>query len=195
MVLSAMSEVSVVAAVKGAPHRTQLPVADQADEFDVVVTDAPFGVAIDLRRTPLVLAAGSGPTSRTVLTDCSLRGLAIALAKWRGASSVAYTIPTELNGSKISFPPPIGSVPSRTGGSVASISTQEAGVPGQWAGIRVETNPPLAMVDDRRFMEAIALAAGASIVGRLPPGIHGPWENPEPYVRAAFEAGLVVAAA
>jgi len=192
-VLAGMKEVSAVAVLKGAPHRTHLPVTEQAYDFDVAVTDAPFELAITMLSKPLVLPSGSGPTSQTVLTDCSPRGLAIALGKWRNAPTVAYTVPSEVSGAKVSFPPPIGTVPGRRVGSVAGIQIQEAGAPGPWAGIRVETSPPLAMIDDRLFMEAIALAAGVSIVRRLPSGIFGPWENPEPYLRAAFDAGLVVA--
>jgi len=87
-----MKEVSAVAVLKGAPHRTHLPVTEQADDFDVAVTDAPFELAITMLSKPLVLPSGSGPTSQTVLTDCSPRGLAIALGKWRNAPTVAYTV-------------------------------------------------------------------------------------------------------
>ena len=193
--VSAMPDVEQVAALAGDPHNTGLPIASSPEGFDLIVSDGDFHLASSLARLPLVIPAGSGPAQSQIVTDCSLRGLALALAVRSSARLAAYTIEGRAvaSGRSFSFPPPLGELKATRVSPVAGVEVWEAPHTGGWAGCRVENKEVLAWVDDVRFAAAIALAAGVAIAKDLPVGVWSPWDRAEAYLQAATAAGLVVA--
>jgi len=163
------------------------------------------------------LASSFAERRLSLLTGASLPGLAEALAAHEVARAdavaallVAWTIPgkPQRRGEAIPFPDPVGArwgsrLPERAG---EAPPTERFAVPveGPWAaalarvttgGRRRQTRRLVGVADDRRHLEAIALAAGALVVaeGGAPPGACRPGEVAAAYLGIALRLGLEVA--
>jgi len=126
-----------------------------------------------------------------LVTGAGVLGLALATSALSGGAALVAVTGEKPGGEvAVTLPPPIGTVmgweldadgfPAHR---LVLLESQE-----NWAGFVVETaGRRLAMVDDRRFVEAIALAAAI----HLPPG--PVWEHADDYLKKAESLGLVVA--
>ncbi len=153
----------------------------------------------------------------TLLVAASLPGLAEALAHRvvRGDSAagtllLAWTRPGKAGRRDVAvpFPAPVGArwgahLPARPG-DPRTTTRAEVPLDGPWAGAlarltagtgRKRTEALVAVADDRRHLEAIALAAGALLLarGEAPPGACRPGDAGPAYLAACLGVGLEVA--
>jgi hypothetical protein len=153
----------------------------------------------------------------TLLLAASLPGLAEALAHRAagsrsepGALLLAWTRPGKPGGREVAvpFPAPVGArwgtpVAARAG-DAATTTRVEVPLEGPWAGAlaRMTTGARrrrqerlVAVADDRRHLEAIALAAGALLLARgdTPPGACRPGAVAAEYLGICLAVGLEVA--
>jgi len=163
------------------------------------------------------LAARFATRGRSLLVSASLCGLAEALAcraAGEGAAPDALLIAwtregkPERGGLAVPFPEPVG---PRWGRRLAPwpddparTTRVQAALSGPWAGAlarattgsgRRRAERLVAVADDRRHLEAIALAAGALLLARggVPPGVCRPGQVGQAYLEACLGVGLEVA--
>lgn len=162
------------------------------------------------------LVARFAARSRSLLVAASLPGLAEALAQREASRAAApYELllawtregKTDRRETAVPFPDPVGArwgarLPSRSD-PVPTVRV-EVPVEGPWGGAlaRVTTGAGrarqerlVAVADDRRHLEAIALAAGALVLARdqAPHGACSPGAVPDAYLEACLGMGLEVA--
>ena len=135
------------------------------------------------------LAVTSGPSERPGITHASLEGVARALAVRAGGGTPVWTVAGRRihRGRWWAFPAPLGPVLGEAG---------SVPVDGEMAGAGAFGGRALVAVDDRRFLSAAALAAGALLVGTGP--LDGPvpvWDMAEDYLAACEDLGVVIAEA
>jgi len=153
----------------------------------------------------------------TLLVAASPAGLAGALRHHEALASaagrevlLAWTVPGKAlrRGEAIPFPGPLGArwgrrLPSRPGQD-PSLVLVEVPVEGPWGGALAQvagragphpTQSLVAVADDRRHLEAIALVAGALLVARggTGPGVSRPEDAAAAYLEQASRVGLEVA--
>lgn len=132
---------------------------------------------------------------RSGLRWASIEGLALALAAdMDDLHTVAIAVPADAGGTDtVVFPSPIDGR-SAEERQMGGRSIFVAGVDGPLASaLAFGLNRHRVVMDDHRFMEAIALAAGVGIL--MEDGIAGSvpvWERSGPYLRAATDMGLVI---
>lgn len=173
-----------------------------SSQFEVVDTPegcvAVFGAGTAVRvaaasRLPAVTTAGL--EGQPGVAWASIQGLALALASdLDSIRRVAAAIPGEPGGDEtVVFPSPIDGrlamdekvdsrhlLVARGEGSLASA-------------LALGGNRHRAIMDDHRFMEAIALAAGVGVLGEGElTGAVPVWERSGPYLQTAAEMGLVI---
>jgi len=173
-------------------------------------------LAADVTPDP-ALAGRFAAIGRSLLVAASLPGLAEALAHravGRGAGPGALLLAWTREGKPqrrevaVPFPDPVG---ARWGtrlsphpGDGATTTRAEVPVEGPWAGAlarmtvgtgRKREERLVAVADDRRHLEAIALAAGALVLarGQAPPGACRPGAVAAAYLEACLGVGLEVA--
>ena len=150
----------------------------------------------------------------TLLTGANLAtGIAPCLAAHETArggtvldETVAWTEPGKAlrRGEAIPFPEPVGSLWARPR-EAAKWRAFAAPVPGEWAGAMARVTSAtdegvitriVGVADLAPHLEALALAAGAIAVANAayPVGLQTPDAAPEPFLAAALNAGLDVAA-
>jgi hypothetical protein len=173
-------------------------------------------LAADVHPDP-ALAARFAEQRRTLLVAASLPGLAEALAcrevaRSEGSPEVAFawTRPGRAvrRGEAVPFPDPVGAcwgtrLPRRA--DDPPLTTRiEVPMEGPWAGalvrlVRREGGPVreriVGVADDRRHLEALALAGGALTVaeGGFSPGVHRPAAGADAYLGRLLGLGLEVA--
>jgi hypothetical protein len=148
---------------------------------DIVVDPDPGDAGI-------VVTAGS--STRPGITHASLEGLAKALRVRIGQPDAAVVWTSRgkplREGPVHHFPPPLGAVRGSDG---------EAPVEGDLAGVGVFGTTSLVVLDDRRFLETICMAAGAVVADVALEAPTPVWERAEDYLAACEELGLVIAEA
>lgn len=167
--------------------------------------------------SPPDLAGRFAARGLTLLVAASLPGLAEALAhralgdgSLPGTLLLAWTRPGKPGRRDVAvpFPDPVGArwgtrLPTRPG-DPGSTTRAEALLDGPWAGAlarltagtgRKRTERLVAVADDRRHLEAVALAAGALLLARggAPPGACRPGDVAPAYLAACLAVGLEVA--
>ena len=119
--------------------------------------------------------------------------------------TIAWTEPGSpiRRGEAIAFPDPVGARWARARQTEAGYEAFVAPVHGEWAAAMARVTSAVesgvvtrivGVADLAAYLEAIALAAGALTLGAFSPGAHRPAAAAEPYLSAALEAGLEVAA-
>ena len=166
---------------------------ESVDGWDAVL--GPDDQAIDLAAAAGIAAIvpGAGPGPDGTVTHASLEGLARALAVVFDLGDHARLVATtpgspERRGPAAGFPQPLGMV-TTSGPAPVEI----APVDGAWAGVLAGgAGGSIAVVDDRAFLEAVCLAAGAACLT----GRGGPvWGRAHDYVAWARQMGLVIGGA
>jgi hypothetical protein len=151
---------------------------DESTGYDVVVDPSPED------RAMVVVVAGTSELPS--VTNASPMGLARVLATLVPGSTPVWTVVgrPRTNGLAVTMPPPIGRVHADRDGRIP-IEGPLAAVGAMGAESRV-------VVDDRKFLEALCIAAGAFVAE----GVTSPtpvWERAEAYLEACETLGLVVA--
>jgi hypothetical protein len=163
------------------------------------------------------LAARFARRGRTLLVGASLSGLAEALARHEAARTetasevlLAWTRQGKplRRGEAVPFPDPVGARwgtrLSRCSGDAVPTARVEVPVEGPWGGALARLTGRggagvvrrlVAVADDRRHLEAIALAAGALALaqGEVAPGACRPGAIADAYLAVALRLGLEVA--
>lgn len=156
--------------------------ASASSSDDIVVDPDPDDAGI-------VVVAGSSDrvgiiqASPEGLAQCLLRKLKdpLAQAVWTSPGS------PRRRGLPFVFPRPVGIVRGTPG---------ELPVGGPFAGVGAfGARRSLVCVDDRRFMEAVCMAAGAAVASTSLTRPTPVWEHADEYIGACEELGLVVAEA
>ena len=174
--------------------------AESAAGYQVVVCHDGNGFDLAAAAGAAVVSAAEIDNSPVpAVVGASLLGVALAMAarlESQGAQvdRVATARPDAAGAGseRVSFPRPVG----RVGGTAlvgSPIRVVEARSEAPWAAVMVETDGTgQAVVDDFRFLEAIALAAGVALVP--PAGVVRVWDSPRSYLARAEQMGLVAAA-
>ncbi len=155
--------------------------ANSSTELDIVVDPDPDDRGI-------VVVAGD--SERPGITHASLEGLARSLVERLGGSAAAVWTSRgspKRTGTVFHFPQPVGIVRGKPGNTPTDGRFAGAGAFG--------FDRSIVCVDDRPFMEAICMAAGAAIAT---PDLTAPtpvWERAAEYVEACERLGLVLAEA
>ena len=169
-------------------------------QFSVVDSAAGHDAVVGLGRAARVAAASGVPAvvagsldGNRGIEHCSIPGLALALAAdLESPGTVAVAMPGADGGDEtIVFPSPIDSRrahPETFSGRTVFVADGHETVA---AAMALGRDLHRVILDDHRFMEGIALAAG---VGILVAGFEsGPvWEHAAPYLQTATEMGLVI---
>ena len=189
-----VSEVAVLGKARSASLRT---VTDPTG-FDLVVSYGPqaFAVATDIGAAALS-ATELDMSPVPAVVGASLFGLGMAMAaKLEAAGNkvdrMATAWPGGTSGSQqFDFPQPVGRV-SGTVLTDSPLQVVEAEAPVGYAAITVESGSlKQGVVDDHRFLAAIALGAGIALIP--PAGIVRVWDSPATYLARAEAMGLVAA--
>lgn len=173
-----------------------------SSQFEVVDTPvgcaAVFGAGTAARvgaasRLPAVTTAGLG--GQPGVAWASIRGLALALSSdLEGIRRIAAAIPGDPVGDEtVVFPSPIDGRQAREEAVDSSRVLVARGEGPLASALALGGDRHRVIVDDHRFMEAIALAAGVGVLAEG--GVTGPipvWERSRPYLRTAAEMGLVI---
>jgi hypothetical protein len=166
------------------------PPPSWGDLVEHAKSSAGVEVVVDPNPDDPGLVVTAGPSQRSGITHASPEGLARSLLVRLGepGAEPAWTVVGRplRSGRSWSFPPPLGVVLADDG---------RAPVEGDLAGAGAFGQSILAVVDDRRFFEAICIAAGAAVAD---PGLDRPtpvWERAEDYLAACETLGLVIAGA
>ena len=168
-------------------------------------------LAADAAPSPSLAARFAG-RGLTLLLAAGTAGLAEALRfhEALGAEpgrkvSVAWTAEGKPlhRGEAVPFPDPLGARWGRRlpAGTDPLVTRIEVLVEGPWGGALARVAGPkksqrlVAVADDRRHLEGLALAAGALLVARrgLAPGVWHPADAADGYLRAAAHLGLEIA--
>lgn len=189
--LSLSTHPDVEVALLAPTTSSQFAVVDSAVGYDAVVGgERAVRAAAEADVPAVVPGALQGHQG---IEHCSIPGLALALAAdLESPGTVAVAIPGHGGGDEtIVFPSPIDSRrahPETLTGRTLFIADSPENVS---AAMALGRDRHLVILDDYRFMEGIALAAG---VGPLLAGFeHGPvWEHAAAYLQAATEMGLVI---
>ncbi len=204
--------------------RRTLPIST-LEGFDVLVTDdgeassALAGLAVEDGLSCAVPGAISpnvaeqySRTSKLVLTNCSLAGLAETLAVHEAARTdqpldtvIAWTEhgKPRRRGTPVAFPDPVGARWGRRVGNEANTIRVAVPVDGPWAGATATIVGRVGEATERRIvgvsdagdhLEAIALAAGAVVAATSAlSGALEPRDVAEDYLAVALRMGLGVA--
>ncbi|MBN2113124.1 MAG: hypothetical protein JW785_03250 [Acidimicrobiia bacterium] len=208
-----------VTAISGLEGFTVLASDDLTAPLDLAAIAAEDGLSCVLAADvapPPDLAARFAARGRCLLVAASLPGLAEALASrlpllpGDGALLLAWTSEGKPGPRQVAvpFPDPVGAcwgrrLPPRPGDPPSSTRV-EVPLPGPWAGAlarattgrrRHRRQHLVAVADDRRHLEAIALAAGALLLarGETPPGTCRTADLAEAYLAECLGVGLEVA--
>lgn len=180
----------------GGAKSTNLERVDSPAGFDLVVSHGPeaFRVAAEVGAAALS-AAEIDVSPVPAVMGASLLGLGMAMAARLEAGGtnidrIALARPGGAGGStRIDFPMPVG----RLGGTVLTegpLEVLEADAPNGFAALFVEgAGIKQGVVDDHRFLSAIALGAGIALIP--PAGIVRVWDSPGDYLARAESMGLV----
>lgn len=155
--------------------------ATESTEFDIVVDPDPDDQGI------VVVAGGS---DRPGITHASLEGLARSLVeRLDGTAEAVWTSPgsPKRTGTIFHFPHPVGAVRGKSGNTPTDGRFAGAGAFG--------ASGSIVCVDDRPFMEAICMAAGAAIAGADLTAPTPVWTRADDYIEACERLGLVLAEA
>jgi hypothetical protein len=209
-----------VRAITGLAGHTVLASDDAVAPLDLAHIALEDGLSCALAADvapPPDLAAGYASHGLTLLTAASLPGLAEALAHRTATPSpasgtllLAWTRPGKGSRREVAvpFPAPVGARWGRRlaprPGDPASTTRVEVPLEGPWAGALARTSTGTgrrqaerlaAVADDRRHLEAIALAAGALLLarGQAPTGACRPGVVGAAYLAACLGVGLEVA--
>lgn len=153
--------------------------ASESHDGDIVVDPDP-----DDRGVAVV----AGPGERPGITHAGPEGLARSLAVRMGDSAIAaWTVEGKpiRRGPSWPFPPPVGVVRGPAEGSPVVGRFAAAGAFG--------TKRSIVCVDDRPFMQAVCMAAGAAVAAEDTSRPTPVWERAEDYLAACEELGLVFA--
>ena len=185
-------------AVLGKAHSASLRRVSEPNGFDLVVSYGPeaFAVASDIGAAALS-ATELDVSPVPAVVGASLFGLGMAMAARLEAAGnkvdrMAIARPGGSTGShRIDFPLPVG----RVSGAVLTdtpVEVIEAEAADGYAAITVESGSlKQGVVDDHRFLAAIALGAGIALIP--PAGIVRVWDSPGSYLARAEAMGLVAA--
>jgi hypothetical protein len=183
----------------GSARSGRYPSVDDPSGFDVVVG---YGEAVlelaEKAGAAAVTAADVNSSPVPTVAAASLLGAALAIAARLTASGsevvrvgIAHPVGPSVGGVAMNFPPPVG----RARGTILSEAPFEvlsAATQAPWAAITVEADTGnQAVVDEHRFLIAICLAAGVSLIP--PAGIVKVWDSPDAYLSKAETMGLVAA--
>jgi hypothetical protein len=165
-----------------------------ADGFDVVVGKAVAAETAQRAGLPAVVE-GELPDGSRGVYGASIQGLAIALSKDLSDSPLAaVALEGEEDGDRtVMFPSPIDSRPA-TEETFAGHSLLVARGEGPLqAAIALGGDRHRVVMDQARFMEGIALAAGVGILlDRSVENVLGVWEAASTYLSTAVAMGLVL---
>jgi len=217
-VLAADPSVDYVALFPGSTYvARELPRVDIVGEgWDAIATDGEPDPAWARNR---VVTSGRpiGPWSGDLVFGADLTAgiggclAAIEGARHDGAARIVlgFTVAGQVprRGRLLRFPDPVGvrygrPVPAHEF-PIAVTEAIAAPGPETWAGLLIEVSRPgedlpfriVGVADERLFLEALALAAGAMAAasGAYPSGLSPAFEASGPYVEAAVRSGLTVA--
>ena len=186
--LSLSTHPDVEVALLGPTTSSQFPVVDSAIGYDAVVGSERAAIEAGI---PAVVP---GALERHFgVEHCSIAGLALALAAdLEGVGTVAVAVPGAGGGDQeVTFPSPIDSRRARaesfSGRTVFVADSPDDAA----AALALGQDRHRVILDDHRFMEGVALAAG---VGVLLAGYEsGPvWRHAPAYLQTATEMGLVI---
>lgn len=160
---------------------------------DLVVAPGGLGtpdIVVDPDPDDAGIVVTAGESIRPGITHASLEGLAKALRVRidQPSAEVVWTSrgKPRREGPVHHFPPPLGAVRGIDG---------DAPVEGDLAGVGVFGVTSLVVVDDRRFLETICMAAGAVVADIAIEGPIPVWERADAYLAACEELGVVIAEA
>lgn len=159
---------------------------------DLVVPASRLGtpdIIVDPDPTDEGIVVTAGDSDRPGITHASPEGLARALQVRLGDPG-ARTVWTPSgrplrDGDVFHFPPPLGAL--RGVDATAPVEGDMAGVGAFGSGVS------LVVVDDRRFLETVCIAAGGAIADIAITRPTPVWERADAYISACEELGLVVA--
>ncbi|CAN5686352.1 MAG: hypothetical protein ACR2NT_00445 [Acidimicrobiia bacterium] len=185
----------------GEARSTVVERVDSANGFDLVVGHGAksFEVATEVGAA-VITAAEVDMSPVPAVVGASLRGLGLAMAARlestgvrvdRVATAQPNGASSKAGSEKVSFPRPVGRI---DGVQLVDhpVRVVESSSQTPWAAVMVEAgNTGQAVVDDYRFLEAVALAAAIALVP--PAGIVRVWDSPQTYLARAEAMGLVAA--
>ena len=197
-ILSSEQAIEAVA-YRGSARSSVIDRVDSAAGFDVIIGHGSecFDVATEVGAV-VVTAAEIDVSPVPAVVGASLLGLGLAMAARLESTGVRVdrvaTARPDGPGSgsaKVQFPRPVG----RVGGIElvdSPVTVVEGSSQAPWAAVLAEGfGTRQAVVDDYRYLQAIALAAGIALIP--PAGIVRVWDSPQVYLARAEAMGLVAA--
>ena len=189
---SLATQPGVEVSLLGPSPSSQLEVVDSVEGFDAVVGRER---ALDAGKAAGVPVIAPGALhGLSGVAWCSPAGLALALAAdLASPTRIAVALPDDPGGNEsVTFPSPIDTRPARSEPlGDRSVLMAASGDP-LAAALVTGDHRDRVIMDDHRFMEAIALAAGVGVWMGNPQGSLRSWDHGDPYLRTATEMGLVV---
>lgn len=169
---------------------SQFQVVDTPDGCTAVFGEAEAGRVGVAHGIPAVVTGASDAAAG--VSWASIRGLALALAAdLDDVEAVAVGVPGDPGGTEtVVFPSPIdGRAAERETVNGRTVLVGRGDGP-LAAALALGRSRHRVIVDDHRFMEAVALAAGIAVLD--PVGSVPVWERPGPYLHTAAAMGLVI---
>lgn len=156
---------------------------------DLVVPARELGkpdIVVDPQPGDEGIVVTAGPSDRPGITHASPEGLARALASRLGDAQPIWTTRgrPRRDGAIYHFPPPIGAVRGEAG---------NAPMESDLAGVGAFGSQSLVVIDDRRFLETVCMAAGGVVADVAIDRPTPVWDRAADYLDACEQLGLVIA--